>query len=143
VWWNEDFSWPGTWFVSWPFHCLKSGFAHLLSQGVKKNALWRIPGKTGEADYVEENHITMVFQKNLLHVFSHMWNTDLIQIQQYHEKQVLLRGGHLWEEESKRRKLRRWIWLMYFLYKNEYRIFKPVETGVERRKIERMKQFGL
>jgi hypothetical protein len=40
------------------------------------------------------------------------------------------------------RKLRKWIWLMYFLYKNEYRIFKPIEitlkkeTKVERRKIE-------
>jgi hypothetical protein len=39
---------------------------------------------------------------------------------------------------------------MYFLYKNEYRIFKPVEitlrrggTKVERRKIEGMNQFGL
>jgi hypothetical protein len=38
---------------------------------------------------------------------------------------------------------------MYFLYKNEYRIFKPVEitikngTKEERRKIEEMNQFRL
>jgi hypothetical protein len=38
------------------------------------------------------------------------------------EKQVTLREGQLWEEEGKRRKLRRWLWLMYFLYKIEYRI---------------------
>jgi hypothetical protein len=27
--------------------------------------------------------------------FSHMWNIDPIQIQQYYEKQVTLRGGHI------------------------------------------------
>jgi hypothetical protein len=26
--------------------------------------------------------------------FSHMWNINLIQIQQYYEKQVIIRGGH-------------------------------------------------
>jgi hypothetical protein len=66
------------------------------------------------------------------HVFSHMWNTDPIQMQQYHEKQVTLRGGHIREREGKRRKLRRLIWLMYSLYKNEYRIFKPVEITIRR-----------
>jgi hypothetical protein len=30
------------------------------------------------------------------------------------------------------KKLRRGIWLMYFLYKNEYRIFKTVETTLRR-----------
>jgi hypothetical protein len=37
----------------------------------------------------------------------YMWNTDLIQIQQYYEKQVMLRGGHIQEREGKRRKLKR------------------------------------
>jgi hypothetical protein len=32
-----------------------------------------------------------------------MWNIDLIQIQQYYEKQVTLRGGHAQEREGKRR----------------------------------------
>jgi hypothetical protein len=34
-------------------------------------------------------------------------NLDLIQIQQYYEKQAMLRGVHIQEGESKRRKLRR------------------------------------
>jgi hypothetical protein len=41
------------------------------------------------------------------HAFSHMRNVDLIQIQTYYEKQVILTGGHLQEREGKRRKLRR------------------------------------
>jgi hypothetical protein len=36
-----------------------------------------------------------------------MWNIDLIQIHQYYEKQVTLRGGHIGERETERRKLRR------------------------------------
>jgi hypothetical protein len=28
-----------------------------------------------------------------------MWNIDLIQIEQYHEKQATLREGHIQEEE--------------------------------------------
>jgi hypothetical protein len=34
---------------------------------------------------------------------------------------------------GKRGTLRRRIWLMYFIYKNEYRIFTPVEITVRRR----------
>jgi hypothetical protein len=51
------------------------------------------------------------------------------------KKQVMLRVGHIQEREDKRRKLRRWICLTYFpyLYKNEYRIFKPVEITIRRR----------
>jgi hypothetical protein len=37
-------------------------------------------------------------------------------------KQVTLRGHHIQEGEGKKRKLRRGIWLVYSLYKNEYRI---------------------
>jgi hypothetical protein len=55
------------------------------------------------------------------------YHFSIIQIQEHYEKQVTLRGGHIWQKEGKRRKLRRWIWLMYSLYKTEYRIFKPVE----------------
>jgi hypothetical protein len=82
-----------------------------------------------------------------LHVLSHTWHVVPIQIQQNYEKQVTLRGGHLRDREGKRRKLRRWVWLMYLLYKNEDRIFKPVEItirrGLSRRKIEGMNQSGL
>jgi hypothetical protein len=35
-----------------------------------------------------------------------MWNINLMQIQQYYEKQVTLREGLIQERESKRRKLR-------------------------------------
>jgi hypothetical protein len=34
--------------------------------------------------------------------------------------------------EGKKRKLRRCIWLMNFIYKNEHRIFKPVEITIKR-----------
>jgi hypothetical protein len=51
---------------------------------------------------------------------------------QYYEKQVTLRRGHIWEKEGKRQKLRKWISLMYFLYKNEYRIFKPVKNTTKK-----------
>jgi hypothetical protein len=44
----------------------------------------------------------------------------------------MLKGGHRGEREGKRRRLRRWIWLMCFLYKNEYRIFKPFEITIRR-----------
>jgi hypothetical protein len=44
-------------------------------------------------------------------------------------KQAILRGGHIWENEGKTRELRQ-IWLMYSLYMNECRIFKPVETTI-------------
>jgi hypothetical protein len=36
-----------------------------------------------------------------------MWNIDPIKIQQYYEKQVMLRGGHIQEGEGKRRVSRR------------------------------------
>jgi hypothetical protein len=42
------------------------------------------------------------------HAFSHMWTINLIQIQQYYEKQVTQRGGHIGVREGKRRKLRKW-----------------------------------
>jgi hypothetical protein len=35
-------------------------------------------------------------------------------------------------KESKRRKLRKGIWLIHFLLKNEYRIFKCLENTVRR-----------
>jgi hypothetical protein len=37
------------------------------------------------------------------HVPSHMWNIDLMQIQQYYEKQVMLRGRHIQEGKGKER----------------------------------------
>jgi hypothetical protein len=45
--------------------------------------------------------------------------------------QVILKGGHLGEGEGNRRKLRR-IWLIYFLYNNEYRILNQLNSPLER-----------
>jgi hypothetical protein len=39
------------------------------------------------------------------------------------------KGGHRWDGEGKRRKLKKWMWLMYSLHKNEYTNFKPVEVA--------------
>jgi hypothetical protein len=38
---------------------------------------------------------------------------------------------HLYTVKCKRRKLRKWMWLMYSLFKNEYRSFKPVEATMK------------
>jgi hypothetical protein len=43
-------------------------------------------------------------------------------------KKTLLPAG----EGGERRKLGGWRWLMHFLYKNKYRIFKPVEITIRR-----------
>jgi hypothetical protein len=36
-----------------------------------------------------------------------MWNIDLIQMQQYCEKQIILREDHIGEGKGKRRRLRK------------------------------------
>jgi hypothetical protein len=59
-------------------------------------------------------------EKQKPHVLSHMWNIGLIQRQQCYETLVTLRGSHIQERQSKRRKLRSWIGLIYYLYKNEH-----------------------
>jgi hypothetical protein len=51
---------------------------------------------------VDINNIYKTLSCQKLHVFSHTWNVDLIQIQQYYEKHVTqMTGG------GKRRKLRK------------------------------------
>jgi hydroxymethylpyrimidine/phosphomethylpyrimidine kinase len=59
-----------------------------------------------------------------------MWNIDLMQIKQYYEKQVILRGGHIQERDSK--EFKKMNMGDVLLYKNEYRIFKPVEIAIRR-----------
>jgi hypothetical protein len=44
------------------------------------------------------------------------------------------------KREGKRRKLRRRLLLMYLLYKNAYRIFKPVEIRIRRGLRQKEKQ---
>jgi hypothetical protein len=36
-----------------------------------------------------------------------MWNIDLIQIQQYYEKQVIARGSHIVEGEDKKKGIKK------------------------------------
>jgi hypothetical protein len=56
-----------------------------------------------ELEYITLSEVSQV-QKAKSRTFSVMWNTDLIQIQQYYGKKVTLRGGHTPQEEGKRRK---------------------------------------
>jgi hypothetical protein len=64
--------------------------------------------------------------------FCHISSVELIQTQQYCEKQVTLPGGHIQEGEGEKMKLRRLTWLMCSLYKNEYRIYQSVEITIRR-----------
>jgi hypothetical protein len=100
---------------------------------IKKNEILSF---AGQLDKIGEHHLKWNqpdSEKLRPHIFSHMWNKDPIQIQA-----ILWKTGHTKgrsytrEGEGKRRKLTRWIWLMYSLYKNEYRIFKPVEITIRR-----------
>jgi hypothetical protein len=73
---------------------------------IKKNEILLFAGKWME---LEKHHLKRNYpgsESQRLHVFSHMWNIDPIQIQCY-EKQVILRGDLILEKESKRRKLKR------------------------------------
>jgi hypothetical protein len=60
---------------------------------MKKNEILSFSSKWMEWENIILSEVSQV-QKTKGHVFSHMWNTDLIQIQQYYENRVMLRGGH-------------------------------------------------
>jgi hypothetical protein len=62
-------------------------------------------------------------------MFSLICEYGLNSNKQYYEKKVILRGECMRERKYKRRKLRR---LMYSLYKNEYRIFKPASAIIRK-----------
>jgi hypothetical protein len=47
------------------------------------------------------------FRGQKQYVFSHIWNIGPIKIQQYYEKQVMLRRGHVREREDKKEKVKR------------------------------------
>jgi hypothetical protein len=70
----------------------------------KKNEMLSFAGKWMELENIILIEVSQL-QNTRSHIFSHMWNTDLIQILQYYVKQVMLRGGHIQEGEGKRRKL--------------------------------------
>jgi hypothetical protein len=60
-----------------------------------------------ELENIILSEVSKVQKAKRLYTFSRIGNIDLLQIQQYYEKQVTLRGGHIGEGEGKRRKLRR------------------------------------
>jgi hypothetical protein len=95
----------------------------------QQNEIWSLAGKWMGLENINLSDVSQAQKAKGLHVFSHMWNTDPMQMQQYYEKQVTLMGCHLQGGGGERRKLGRWIWLMYFLFKNEYGIFFFCSTG--------------
>jgi hypothetical protein len=99
-----------------------------------KNEILSFSGKWKEPEDIILNEVSQA-QKAKSHIFSFIQ----MQIHQYYEKQVTLRGYHIWEREGKARKLRRWIWLMHSLYKSDYRIFKLVEITIRRGLSRKMK----
>jgi hypothetical protein len=61
----------------------------------KKNEILAPAGKWMELENIILSEVSQA-QKAKNSIFSpHMWNRDLIQIQQYYEKLVTLRGGHI------------------------------------------------
>jgi hypothetical protein len=62
----------------------------------KKNEILSFAGKCMELENIILSEVSQV-QKAKTHVFSYMWNIGLIQIQQYYEKHITLRGGHIQE----------------------------------------------
>jgi hypothetical protein len=107
-------------YIQWNLLSHKEGWnfviCRLMDGTGKYHLKWSEPGSKGQK----------------LHVLSHMWNIDLMQMQQYYEALVTLRGGHVWEGYGKKRKLWTWILLIHSLYENEYRNLKPTETTIRK-----------
>jgi hypothetical protein len=61
-----------------------------------KNEILSFAGKWMELENIILCDVSQA-QKAKNHVFSHMWNIDLIQMQQYYEKQVMVKGVHVQE----------------------------------------------
>jgi hypothetical protein len=93
---------------------------------IKKNEILSFPWKWIELGNIILNEVSQA-QKNkgpIFFLICGIWTQ--YKYKQYYEKQVTPKEGHIWKKECKEKKLRRWIWLMYFLYKNDYRTFKYV-----------------
>jgi hypothetical protein len=65
-----------------------------LYSATKKNEILLFAGKWLELENIILSEVSWVQRPNA-HVFSHMWNINLMQIQQYYEKRVMLREGHI------------------------------------------------
>jgi hypothetical protein len=62
----------------------------------KKNEILSFACKWMELKNLILSEVSHIQKAKSCMFFPHMWNTDLIQIQQYYEKQVTLRGGQRW-----------------------------------------------
>jgi hypothetical protein len=75
----------------------------------------RAPGK-------EQNLQILLFlegKRDSCNIINCLEHINLLQIQTTLWKSGYAKGSYIRREEGKRRKLRRWMWLMYSLYKNE------------------------
>jgi hypothetical protein len=80
----------------------KCGIFYMVGfySATKKNEILSFADKQMKLENIILSEVSQI-QKAKSQVFSHMWNIDLTQIQQYYEKQVTQDG------EGKRRKLSR------------------------------------
>jgi hypothetical protein len=60
-----------------------------------KNEILLFAGKWMKLDNIILSEVSLIQKAKKPDVFSHMWNIDLIQIQQYHKKQITLSRGHI------------------------------------------------
>jgi hypothetical protein len=60
----------------------------------RMNEILSLAGKWMELENITLSEVNQA-QKAKSHMFSHMWNIDLIQKQQHYEKQVTLKRGHI------------------------------------------------
>jgi hypothetical protein len=58
---------------------------------IKKNVILSFAGKWMELENIILSEVSQAQKAKSHHVFSHMWNINLTQMQQYYEKQVTLR----------------------------------------------------
>jgi hypothetical protein len=60
----------------------------------KKNEILSLTGKRMELENIILKMKLAILRRLKLHVLSQMWNTDLIQIEQYYKTLVTLRADH-------------------------------------------------
>jgi hypothetical protein len=64
----------------------------------KKNEILSFAGKWMELENINLSEVSQTFWGQKTHDLSNMCYIDLIQMQQYYETLVTLRGSHAWEE---------------------------------------------
>jgi hypothetical protein len=61
---------------------------------IKKNEILSFAGEWMELENIILSEVSQV-QKAKSYMLCHVWNIDLIQMQQYYKKQVTLRGNYI------------------------------------------------